>query len=82
VDDTGVVVEFISYEGQLTATNGPAAGMTATDVGVSEARHTPVGDSLQRGGTGAQAADFFWQSAMPNTEGLPNTGQTFSGCGG
>lgn len=30
------VVQFLSYEGVLTANNGPAAGLTSTDIGVSE----------------------------------------------
>ena len=30
------VVEFLSYEGAMTATNGPAVGLTSTDIGVSE----------------------------------------------
>ena len=30
------VVEFFSYEGSFTAVNGPAAGMTSVDIGVSE----------------------------------------------
>src|SRR5215203_4184762 len=33
VDPSGTVVEFLSYEGALTATDGPAAGMVATDIG-------------------------------------------------
>ena len=37
------VLEFISYEGTFTATNGPATGMTSTDVGVSEPTSSPVG---------------------------------------
>ncbi len=47
VDSTGTVVEFLSYEGDFTATDGPANGMTSTDVGVSEPGDTPVGQSLQ-----------------------------------
>jgi hypothetical protein len=50
VDDNGVVVEFLSYEGSFTAVGGPADGITSTDIGVSEATGTPVGQSLQRGG--------------------------------
>lgn len=47
------VIEFLSYEGTLTATNGPAAGLTSRDIGVSEASDSPVGQSLQRDATGA-----------------------------
>ena len=48
VNDLGQVVEFLSYEGTLTATNGPAAGLTSTDIGASEPASTPMGLSLQR----------------------------------
>ncbi|MGB5593826.1 MAG: hypothetical protein WBM62_07320 [Crocosphaera sp.] len=40
VDDTGNVVQFISYEGSFTAVDGPAAGLTSTDIGVSESSST------------------------------------------
>ena len=56
VNASGAVVEFLSYEGVLTATNGPAAGMTSTDIGVSEASSSPTGHSLQRDANGAWAA--------------------------
>jgi len=81
IDNTGAVVEFISYEGSFTANNGPASGMTSVDIGVSEAGSTPVGRSLQLSGTGSQASDFTWQAAQTNTSGQPNAGQTFTGCG-
>ncbi|HET9132703.1 MAG TPA: hypothetical protein VFN90_00230, partial [Gemmatimonadales bacterium] len=44
------VVEFLSYEGSFAATNGPANGMTSTDIGVSENGSEPVGQSLSRTG--------------------------------
>jgi len=83
VDAGGTTVEFISYEGSLTATNGPASGLTSTSIGVSETSSTPAGQSLQLAGTGSSAADFTWQAPQGDTPGLPNVGQTFSGgCGG
>lgn len=48
VDQTGAAVEFWSYEGSFTASDGAATGLTSTDVGVSEPSSTPVGQSLQR----------------------------------
>ena len=45
-DDT--VVEFLSYEGTFVPVDGPAAGMTSTDIGVIEAGNEPEGLSLQR----------------------------------
>ena len=77
VDNTGSVVQFISYEGNLTASNGAAAGMASTDIGVSETSSTPVGHSLQVSGTGPQYSDFNWQSAQSHSKGLVNTGQQF-----
>ena len=53
VDATGAVVEFLSYEGTFAATNGPAAGMTSTDIGVKEDPAPAAGQSLQRDSTGA-----------------------------
>ena len=47
VDNLGAVVEFLSYEGVLTATNGPAAGLTSVDIGVAEGSGG-AGSSLQR----------------------------------
>ncbi len=47
VDDTGAVVEFLSYEGDFTAVGGPADGMTSTDIGASEGGSDPLGYSLQ-----------------------------------
>ena len=53
--------------------------MTSVDIGVSESATTPVGHTLQLGGTGAQSADFTWQAEMASTPGEPNQGQTFQG---
>ena len=66
VDGAGTVVEFISYEGTLTPVEGPATGMTSTDIGVRETSSTPVGHSLQRTNAG-------WQEPAPST---------FGACGG
>lgn len=82
VDDTATVVQFLSYEGSFAATDGPANGMTSTDIGVSESSSTPAGHSLQLGGTGSTYEDFVWQTEMANTYGLTNTNQTFEGGGG
>ncbi len=79
VDSTGTVVQFLSYEGTTTATNGPASGQTSTDVGVSETSTTPAGYSLQLGGSGDNYADFNWQSAATSTFGGLNNGQSFTG---
>jgi hypothetical protein len=72
-----VVLQFLSYEGSFIAAGGPAAGLTSVDVGVSEDFSTPVGQSLQLGGTGTTSADFTWQSALAQTPGAVNANQTF-----
>jgi predicted extracellular nuclease len=79
VDSSGVVVQFLGYEGIATASNGPAAGLTSTDIGVSETTTTPIGSSLQLQGTGATYADFTWTGPIASTFGSCNTRQTFTG---
>lgn len=63
--DGGVVQEFLSYEGTFTASTGAAAGLTSTDVGVSQSNTTPTGSSLQfLGGS--------WVSTATATAGAEN----------
>ena len=42
------VVEFLSYEGQFAATNGPATGLQSTNIGVSESGSGAIGNSLSK----------------------------------
>lgn len=80
VDNNGNVVQFLSYEGVLTATNGPAAGLTSTNIGVSENGTETPGLSLQLSGTGNTAGDFDWALApITATAGAANNGQSFGG---
>ena len=81
VDGQGQVVQFLSYEGVITATDGAAAGATSTDVGVDETSSTPVGWSLQLAGDGTTYDAFAWQAPAAGTPGAVNTGQTFGGGG-
>jgi hypothetical protein len=72
----GEVLQFISYEGTITAEGGPADGMTSTDIGVSEPG--AIGESLQLMGMGGCASsDFAWFSPMAESPGTINAGQTF-----
>ena len=73
----GSVIQFLSYEGALTATAGVANGLTSTDIGVAEDGGTAVGESLQLSGNGSTYVDFTWNSAATNTFGACNNGQTF-----
>ncbi len=79
VDPSDNVIQFLSYEGVLTAVGGPANGMTSENVGVVESGTTAIGFSLQLGGTGSSYAGFTWQTPQTDTPGAVNAGQTFSG---
>lgn len=49
VDDTGTTVQFISYWGYtVSAVDGPASGLTSTDIGTA-----PMGEALQSDDRGA-----------------------------
>lgn len=76
VDASDAVVQFLSYEGSFTATNGPANGMTSTDIGITEASTATIGTSLQLIGKGTQYTDFTWEAAV-STSGKVNAGQRF-----
>jgi predicted extracellular nuclease len=71
----GTVINFISYEGTMVASNGPAAGMTSVDILVFEPG--AIGESLQLSGTGNQLQLFTWNAPAAHTRGLVNTNQTF-----
>lgn len=75
------VLQFLSYEGQFTASNGPAAGMTSVDIGVSESGSTPTGQSLQLIGSGTSYADFNWTGPTDDSPGTLNDGQTMQSLG-
>ncbi|WP_231956851.1 MULTISPECIES: ExeM/NucH family extracellular endonuclease [unclassified Actinoplanes] len=65
VKPDGTVVEFLSYEGTLVPVDGPATGLTSTDIGVAETTSTPVGQSLQK-------IDGKWTGPAANTFGALN----------
>jgi DNA/RNA endonuclease G (NUC1) len=67
VDAAGNVVEFLSYEGTLTATAGAAAGMTSKDIGVAQSS-TTIGQTLQRNTSGS------WSGPLSSTIGGCNSG--------
>ncbi|WP_367871414.1 endonuclease/exonuclease/phosphatase family protein [Luteolibacter sp. Populi] len=78
---SGTVLHFICYEGAVTATNGPAAGMSAVNIGVDQDPAPAEGvSSLGLTGTGGEALAFTWTQfgGEPYSPGQPNTGQTFS----
>jgi VCBS repeat-containing protein len=63
------VVEFLSYEGEMTATIA-GTEVTSTDIGVSENNATLVGQSLQRNDDGS------WNAPAAETRGEANDGGT------
>lgn len=69
VDPNGVVLEFLSYEGDFTATTGPASGMNSTDIGVAENGSTQLGESLQ-------LTDIGWSGPTTASCGTINVGLT------
>jgi hypothetical protein len=73
----GQVVQFLSYEGTFTAHNGPAIGMTSTNIGVLQPGTASVGmDSLGLTGEGSGPTDFIWAlTSGPFTPGQLNAGQ-------
>ncbi len=65
ISNNGALCEFLSYEGDFTAMDGIANGMTSTDIGVSESSGTPIGGSLQ-------LVDGTWLATDSNTLGQAN----------
>ena len=63
------VIQFLGYEGSFIATNGPAVGMTSTDIGVAEGGAAPIGTSLSLQGTGTAYEDFTWATGIDDTPG-------------
>jgi uncharacterized protein len=79
----GTVIQFLSYEGVITAAAGtPAGGITSVDVGVAEDGGTLATDSLQATGTGGGAVDFTFQAPRPSSFGRLNDGQFIIGPNG
>lgn len=77
VDGSGNVVQFLSYEGQIKASDGPAAGRTSSNLPVSETGSTVPGTSLQLGGTGTTYSNFTWKPSATKTYNACNNGQSF-----
>lgn len=64
-----LLLEFISYGGSFTATDGPASGSASTNLSVSEGSSTAVGTSIGR--IGVNNADS-WESGNISTIGAKN----------
>lgn len=77
LDNNGTLIQFLTYEGSIVASDGPAVGVTSEDIGVSETGSTSVGESLQLIGSGTTYEDFRWNGPSANTNDAINTGQSF-----
>lgn len=79
---TSQIIQFLSWEGALTAAEGPATGLlstemkTATGTPVLELMTSPLGFSLQLRGTGTVYTDFSWTAPAAATRGGINNQQT------
>jgi len=62
----GQVVQFLSYEGSLIASDGPAAGMTSSNIGDGETSSTLSNESLQ-------LVDGIWSAPTTNSFGTCTT---------
>ena len=62
------LIEFLSYEGTFTATDGIASGILSVDVGVSETNSSDVNGAIERSLVGAWSL-----SATSNTKGAENS---------
>lgn len=74
LDVDGELVQFLSYEGTFTASNGPAQGVTSTDIGVEQAS-AEAGSSVSLAGTGTGFGDFQWANTDTNSKGSVNQNQ-------
>lgn len=73
---TEQLIQFLSYEGDFTASNGPASGQNSTDIGVNETSSTLASESLQLIGTGSTYSDFSWATPSAATSGQENSAST------
>ena len=78
VDNASNVIQFLSYEGSFEAIDGPAMGLSSTDIGVFEPGSADEGSSMQLLGNGTVYTDFNWFSGdLPSSFGQINTDQAF-----
>lgn len=73
------VVQFLSYEGTMQAIDGPAAGMTSTDINVAESGGTSQVQSLQLNAKTHKWAAGRRSFGRCNSDGPPAFDISFSG---
>ena len=79
VHDVDGVMDFISWGGSITATEGPASGMTSYDIGVVENPPPELDYSLQLSGDGTNYESFVWTGPVPASRGFLNFAQNVGG---
>ena len=62
----------------MTAANGPASGVTSTDIGVAEPSNTPIGQSLQLSGC---LGELAWTGPATSSFGAVSPINTADDCG-
>ncbi|MCB1760170.1 MAG: VPLPA-CTERM sorting domain-containing protein [Gammaproteobacteria bacterium] len=76
-DPLDQVVQFLSYEGIVTATEGPASGLSSESLPVAESSSGSALESLQLAGSGRYYTDFSWNGPQLASFGALNPGQSF-----
>ncbi len=83
LDDGGLFVEAVGYEGSFAATEGGAFPLSHQSLGFEESPDAPPGLSLQRTGTGCfdrhqiEPCTFVWAGPTAHSRGQINAGQVF-----
>ena len=73
------LIDFIAWGSSgsdMVAEDGPAVGLRAINIGVTEPANSPVGQSLQLTGVGNYKGDFSWSGPGPESPGSLNAMQT------
>ncbi|MBT6165113.1 MAG: DNRLRE domain-containing protein [Phycisphaerae bacterium] len=71
----GAVKQFISYEGQFTATDGAAATLVSDNIPITQTSASALA-SIGLTGSGTDYAEFTWAAFNPRTAGAINLNQT------
>ena len=81
LDDASNLVQFLSYEGLVVGSDGPAAGVQSLLLPVDQSVAGSTEATLQLTGTGIEATDFTWTVPGTATRGMLNEpGQTILPC--
>lgn len=73
----GEVLEFLSYEGPLVAASGPAEGLKANELPISQNGDSQPGlTALARTGSGSRGEEFTWELLTSASPGRVNPGQS------